>query len=428
MSSSTIVGESLFFEAARVLNGTSAVSYYQYRAVETLLEVLVFHESAFLLVGEETDERFLAKFDWLISKIHEDTDFKIDLIREEHRTRWITSAVMQRFDEVCREVYGHSIGITSMDLFSKQRKDRTSEDMSEHLEQLFVRDYPNFKADQFAESVYDLFLTNANSSELLYFFRAHLIQALAEINQLTPVYENQRLISELLQRSRRAMNRVGSLPYEIYKMANSLFIKTSNELLPAQRLDYPRLSIGMLAALNAMTERKQFLSSVFELRHQLADFRKYYADAEEILVNPNKSLSEKSEVRIQLEKSQNLVWGPIMSTLGHRYTTNKIVKIGKGIFSKYGVGDIKLQHSDKAKHEDESSATYSTSLIGVAAALGTTMADVWQDTKLMKRNKSLVDILLSVVQMPDSQEKMTTLFPVRDFGYKAPKLIDSFVA
>lgn len=428
MSSSAIVGESLFFEAARVLNGTSAVSYYQYRAVESLLEVLLFHESVFLLVGEETDEEFLAKFDWLISKIHEDTDFKIDLIRKEHRTRWITSAVMQRFDEICREVYGHSIGIRSTDLFSKQRKDRTSEDMSEHLEQLFVRDYPNFKADRLAESVYDLLFTNANSSELLYFLRAHLIQALAEINELTPIYENQRLISELLQRSKRVINRVGNLPFEIYKTANSLFIKTCNELVPARRLDYPRLSIGMLAALNSATARNQFLSSIFGLRQQLADFRKYYSEAEETVMNPNKSLSEKSDVRIQLEKSQNLVWGPIMSTLGHRYTTNKIVKIGKGLFGKYGVGDIRLQHSDKAKHDDESSATYSTSLIGVAAALGTTLADVWEDTKLIKPNKSLVDILLSVVQMSDSQQKITTLFPVRGFGYKAPQLIDSFVA
>jgi hypothetical protein len=430
MPSTAIVGESLFFEAARVLNGANPISYYQYKAVESLLEVLAFHDSVVLLVGEETDKTYLDYFDSLITTIHEQTDFRVDLVLPREREHWITSSVMARFDEISRELYHHSLGTTSNDLFTKQRKDRTSEDMAEHLEQLFIRDYPSFVPGRFGEDVYELSVQNANSSELLYFFRAHLIQALSEANELTPMYENQRLIAGIFHFKGRATNRIGTLPYAIYKMANSLFIKSCAELSPDSKIDYPRTSIGMHAVTGTAATRGSFLTSAFKLREELKDFRKSYADAEEVLVDPNRSLSDKTKVRSQLENSVDVVWIPLITSFGHSYTSSNVKKLARGVFGKYGVGvgEVTVEHSDKAgPSEGESTATFSTSLVGLAAAITTTLVDIRKDSRLRKPNQSLVDVLLKVVEMEGTKQKLSGLLPVRDFSYKTPQLIDSLM-
>jgi hypothetical protein len=426
MPSTALVGESLFYEVAKVLSGTNAISYYQYKAIEELLNMLAFHERAAVLVGDEADDRYLAYFDWLISKIHEDSDFQIDLISAEHRNEWITNMVMARFDDICREIYGHSLGITKGDLFSKQPKDRTAEDMSEHLEQMFIRDFPVLLEGKFAEEVYELWVRNATSSEILYFLRAHLIQAMSEIHQLTPMFENQRLMAGIMQVHRRVTNRVGCLPYEVYDMTNKSFMKVSDAIRSNQRADYPRPSIAMLAVISKTTTRQDILNSAIRLRSELTDFRRSYGEAEEILTDANRSLAEQSEIRSRLDASANLIWTPIMATLGRGYSSSKIIKAAKAVFGKYGVGEIKLEHSDKtAPEEDESSVNYSTSLIGLGTAIVKSISEVRNEAKLIGPNKPLIDVLLSVVELTDVKQIFSSILPLRDFGYKVPQLIDS---
>ena len=428
MSSTVILGESLLYESARVLRGNTSISYYQYKSLESLVEILAFHDRGILLVGEETDEAYLAFFDWLISTIHEKTDFKIDVVSARNREEWITPDVMAKFDEICRELYKHPLGITSVDLFSKQPKDRTSEDMDEYLEQIFDRDYPKFAANKFSEELYELWLRNANSSELLYFFRAHLIQALAETNDFTPIFENQRLIAGILHSMvRQTNNRIGSLPYSIYRMANTLFINTCTELLGRSKIDYPRASIAIYALLNSVPEeRKDLLDAAFHLRKELGDFRSSYAEFENILIDPNKSLAEKTRVQFLLQGSIDLVWAPVISSLGRNYTGSKLKKLAKGVFGKYGLGEVKLEQSEK-EGSSENTTTFSTSLIGLATAITQTISDIRQDSKLVKPNQSLLNTLLSVVQVSGAKGKLEALLPVRGFGYKTPQLIDSLM-
>lgn len=426
MPSTAILGESLLYECARVLSGSTPISYYQYKAIESLVEILAFHDHGVLLVGEEADANYLEHFDWIITTIHERTDFTIDIVLEKHRTQLIKPKVIALFDDICRTLYRHSLGVTSEDLFSKQPKDRTSEDIAEYVEQVFVRDYPEFAASKFGEHIYEFWLKNANSSELLYFLRAHLIQALAEENGFTPIYENQRLIAAIFQSVGRPSSRTGTLPYAIYEMANTLFINTCTELLTGSTIGYPRISIVMHAVLETALSRSDLLAATFQLRKQLRDFRVAYARAEDVLVDLNQSLAEKSKVQFILQGSVNSVWVPLISSFGQGYTRSKIKKLAKGVFGKYGVGEVKLELSEK-EASSESSTTFSTSLVGLAAAIAQTLSDIRKDAKLTTPNQPLVDVLLRAVKMSGARHKQTELLPVRDFHYKTPLLIDSLM-
>lgn len=430
---SAIVGESLFFEAARVLRGNSPISYYQFKALDALIEIVALHDRVALFAGEETDSAYLSSFDWLINSIHEKSDFKIDIITPKHRGEYITSEVMRRFNEVSDAIYPHPLGITSDELFGKQKKDRTAEDMSERIEQIFNRDYPNVDWKKFGTDIYEVWQRNANSSELLYFFRAHLLQAMAEIKGLTPIYENQRLIASIAQRKSRQENRIGTLPYDIYTMANKLFTLAC-ESLRGVNTDYPKKSILMIATVGAATSRDTILDSMVNIRRELKEYRQHYGRAEEILKNQDASLSDRSEIQQSLTASANKIWFPVISSLGQRHTAGAVKRIVKGVFEKYGVGEVKYEHSDKfdsanPSGSSEDTSTYATpSLLGVGVAIGKTLYDVSKDSKLQNPNKPLLDVLLKAINMKDVNTKFSALFPVRDFRYRTYKLVDSLLA
>jgi hypothetical protein len=333
---------------------------------------------------------------------------------------------MSLFEGICKEIYSHSLGVTSDDLFEKHRKDRTSEDMSERIEQLFVSDCPKFNCKTFSDGIFEIFKTNANASELLYFFRAHLFQAIAELQNLTPFYENERLIAAIVQQQCRQDNRVGALPYTIYKMVNNLFIK-ANDFLPESKTAYPKVSILMSAIVEKTSTRGELLGSIVLLREELKEFRRSYYNAEETLCDTNKSLYERSEVQRSLEESAQQIWMPVIASLGRSYSSNKIGKIFKGVFGKYGIGELKLQHEDRA-NTSENKVTYSTpSFIGLVTALAQTASEVHKDTKLAKPNKQLLDLTLRVAKLTETKRKLITLLPVRNFEYRLPMLVDSLL-
>lgn len=429
---SAIVGESLFYEAARVLHGSSSISYYQYKALDALAEIICLHDRVALFAGEETDSNYLKSFDWLINLIHEKCDFKIDVISPKHREEYITSEVMRRFGEITNAIYPHPLGIISDELFGKQKKDRTAEDMSERIEQLFNRDFPKFDYKKFGVDIYEVWQRNANSSELLYFFRGHLLQAIAEIRGLTPIYENQRLIAAIAQRKSRQETTVGTLPYEIYKMANNLFVHAC-ETLRQWNTEYPKKSILMIAVAGAVSERDEILDSIVAIRRELEEYRKHYGKAEETLKDFDASLFDRSEIQQSLALSAREIWLPVISSLGRNHTDGTLKKIAKGVFEKYGVGELKYEHSEKLEHgkqsaSSEDSSKYSTpSLLGIGAAIAKTLYDVRQDAKLVNPNKPLLDVLLKAINMKEVNTKLSTLLPVRDFRYRTPKLVDSLL-
>lgn len=419
-----IIGESIFYDVSRIIRGSGSISYYQYKSLDSFVELITLHDRITLFLGEEADSEYSKAFDWLINTIHEKTDCKIDLVSPKRRGQYITREVMALFEQISREIYSHSLGVTSDDLFTKQVKDRTAEDMSGRIEQLFVNEYPDFDCKKFSEGIYGILEKNANSSELLYFFRAHLFQAIAELQDLTPVYENQRLIAAILQRSCRMENRVGTLPYTIYKMADNLFVKAYG-FLPDDKIKYPRVSVLMGAMIERASARNGILDAVVFLRDELEEFRKSYNEAEKTLTDSNKSFYEKSEIQRSLEESVKLIWIPVIESLGRNYTSNKISKLAKGVFGKYGIGEVKLEH-EKKQDSSESKATFSTpSLLGIVAAVTQTVSEVYKDSKLIKPNKALLEIILRVAKLTNTKHRLTSLLPVRGFNYRLPKLIDS---
>lgn len=422
-----IVGESIFFDVSRIITRRDQLSFYQYKALEAFIEILTMHNQIALFLGDEPDTAFINSFEWLIDAVHEKTDCTIDVVTAKRRGQYITSETMSLFEGICKEIYSHSLGVTSDDLFKKHRKDRTSEDMSERIEELFVRDYPKLSCKTFSNGMSEILKNNANASELLYFFRAHLFQAIAELQTLTPFYENERLIAAIVQQWCRQDNRVGTLPYAIYKMVNNLFIK-ANDFLPESRTNYPKVSILMSAMVEKAPTRSELFDSIVSLRKELKEFRRSYYNAEETLCDTNKSLYERAEVQRSLEESAQQIWMPVIASLGRSYSSNKIGKIFKGVFGKYGIGEMKLQHEDRAD-ASESKATYSTpSLIGITTALAQTASEVYKDAKLAKPNKQLLDLTLRVAKLTEIKRKLTALLPVRGFEYRLPTLVDSLLA
>jgi hypothetical protein len=418
---SSITGESLFYEVSRVIQNNHAISYYQYRALSSFIELLAVHDRVALFIGEETDSSYLAQFDWLINLIHEQSDFKIDLISPKQRSDYITPDVMSRFETICLELYSYSLGLTSDDLFSKQQKDRTAEDMSEYIEQAFALQYPQLNAKACCESIYNLSLSNANSSELLYFFRAHLLQGIAQLRGLTPILENQRLIASVLQEELRVENKTGTLPYRILKMANALlaqkirtFDKDSN---------YPRVSMLLSDVIGKVQTRGELLEKSFELRRELSPFREAYQKLENDMTDPNKSLSVRSKRLEELTASIKKVWIPTISVLGGNLNSSVISKIATKTFGKYGLGEVKAEHSEKSD-KAEDSVSFSTSLLGLGTALAQTVSEVYKDSALAKPNRPLLDVLVRVVNLTDVKTRLLQILPVRDFDYTAFKLLD----
>jgi hypothetical protein len=422
-----IAGESLFYEVSRVLSNNYRLSYYQYRALSSFAEMISLHDHVALFVGDETDKEFLESFDWLVNIIHEKSDFKIDIVFPQNRSDYITSDELKQFEAICKDIYPHPLGITSDELFTKLRKDRTGEDMSERIERMFCEKYPKFDSNKFAEDIYTVWLDNANSSELLYFFRAHLLQAIAETKHLTPIFENQRLIAAALQNRNRQNSRVGTLSFAIYKMVDSLFIQAC-DLLPDEKNSYPRVSLFLNAIIGSITRRDEMLNAIFNLRVELKDFRFSYKKIEEVLINPNLSLSDRSEVKEQLEESVKKVWIPTISSLGRHYTPNAVKKIAKNVFEKYGIGEVKAEHLEKKDASENSIALSTPSLIGIGATVAQTISEVYKDSKLTKPNRALLDVLNRVVKLTASRDKLTEILPVNDFTYRTSKLLDSILA
>ena len=99
----------------------------------------------------------------------------------ENRESYVNNHVIHRFETICKEIYLGKLGVVTDQLLKKHPKDRTAEDMSERVEQLFCENYPTKDDRRFVNELLRIWSRNADSSELSYFFRAHLLQALGEV-------------------------------------------------------------------------------------------------------------------------------------------------------------------------------------------------------------------------------------------------------
>ena len=237
-----IIGESLLYEASRVLKDEHRLSYYQYRALCSFVEMVVLHDRTIVISGIEKDRNFLEVINWLMSEISGASDYSFELVKFSNRSKYLDNRVVQRFESLCKEIYFAPLGIITDRLLEKRAKDRTAEDMSETIEQLFCENYPTSENRRFVEELLRIWSSNATSSELLYFFRAHLMQAIAETTDATCLFENQRLIAEILHQTYEKENKPGTLAFTIYNLVNGLFMRVC-EALPHDKDQYPRRSL-----------------------------------------------------------------------------------------------------------------------------------------------------------------------------------------
>lgn len=356
-----VVGESLLYEASRVMREEHRLSYYQYRALCSFAEMLVLHDKALVVAGVERDADFLEAVSWLKREIETTSDYVVQLIGSADRDEYVDKQVIQLFEAICKEIYQQPLSLVTAELLEKQRKDRTSEDMSERVEHLFSENYPTQQDRRFVDELLRVWSRNATSSELHYFFRAHLFQAIAENADGTSLFENQRLIADILHQIYRKSNKSGTLGYGIYSLVDGLFRRVC-ETLPHDKSEYPRASLLVSDLVARLEDRSGLLSGLLSLRDEFKPFREHYRITETALLNQDTSLFERSEIQAQLQETVTKVWVPTISSLGRGYSSGNIRKFLKNVFGKYGFGDITVEHSEKqGAHETADSISYASS-------------------------------------------------------------------
>ena len=426
-----VIGESLLYEASRVLKHDHRLSYYQYRALCSFVEMVVLHDRAIVISGTEEDDSFLEVINWLMSEVSRVSDYSFELVKFSNRSTYLENRVVQRFESLCKEIYFAPLGLITDRLLEKRAKDRTAEDMSETIEQLFSENYPTSENRRFVEELLRILSSNANSSELLYFFRAHLMQALAETTDATCLFENQRLIAEILHETYAKENKTGTLAFTIYNLVNGLFLRVC-DALPHDKDQYPLRSLLISDVVARSEDRKALLLTTLQVRQEFTPFREYYKQAESTLHDEHTSIFERAEIQARLNEMINKVWIPVISSFGRRYSANKIGNFFKDILARYGIGDLTIEHSEQVTTSRETESTDSLSyelpsVGGLTSAVVKTAYSEYQEAKLYKPNRPLLDCLNRVVRSTESVSRSETELPVADFRYKINQLLDRAV-
>lgn len=417
-----IAGTSLFYSVVKTLNETTPISYYQFKAFEAFLDVLILHDELHLFVGKEGDTNYLRTFGALTTNIHANTDFKISLITDPN---YLHSSVIQKFNEICTEIYGHPLGIVSEQLFTKISKtNRIEDDLSEIVTSVSLKD---FNSREFSKRLYETYSKNANTATFTYLFRGHLFQAIAEILQLTPVFVNHRLIADILNRSTRK-NRVGTLAFSIYKMVNSLFLHFCINLNHNNRY-YPFSSILMMDLISRVENRENLLAAIYEMREEYKSFRDEYKKIETTLNSNKASLQEKARAKKKFERYIQEVWLPTMNSLSeNRGIIGRQLKKSLG---KFNIIDSKLEAT--TKYEDEqgisssSEAKSNVNLTGFGLEVVSLIGRIGKDAYLMNSNRPLLNSIKKILETPEIEERFMAILPIKEFSNTKFQEIDSIL-
>ena len=406
-----IAGTSLFYSASKSLQQNKSVSYYEFKALEALIEVLVLHDELHLFVGEETDKNYLKTFEWLISEIHANTDFKITLITSK---QYLNSEMIQKFNSICQEIYQIPLGITSNQLFTKKAKtNRVEDDLSEIVTNVSAGE---FDSKKFSQIIYETYSKNSTTATFQYLFRGHFFQAVAETLNLTPIFVNHRIIANILHKSSRQNNRVGSLAYSIYRMVNNLFLEFSKNL-GCNNQSYPFTSILMMNLICQSTVRENLLQTTYSMRNDYKNFRNEYKEIEITLNNLDESLQAKAKAKSRFERYIQEVWLPTMNSLNQNQGIVK--KQLKKSLGKFNIGDSKLETTidyDREKGvSSDSEGKSSINLTGLGVEVVSLIARIGKDAYLMKPNKPLLDSIKNVIETTEIEKKFLAILPVKDF-------------
>lgn len=407
-----VSGTSLLTSVFRTLTKQNKLSYYEYKALDHFAETLILHDSLELLIGVEPTTQYIDEFDWLVKKVHEETDFKINYIRGETRTKtYLTEEVRTRYNLVCEDIYGYSLEISTDELVTKQEKKlRFEDDLLERIEELLVADSSNVKT--LANDIYNLFITNANTSTFNYFFRSHLIQAIAEVKNWTPVLVNQCLVAGLFHRSLTENKHLGNLTFTIYDLVNKLFVSQGSQLnkLPT---NYPNYSVLMVNAVSRAENRDKLLDAIFEIRKELKDYRETYKSIDAALMNPNEKLTDKANQKAKLDSYINDLWIPMMQSLGHGEIGSVARKALADAGGKFGF------------NANAQGLTLSAS--GIATAAITFLTEINKNDRLYFPNRGLLNAVKKAVDSEDVKKKFDQILPVKNFNQKRFQILDTLL-
>lgn len=418
-----IAGTSLIYSVSRTLQQDTPIPYYQFKALEAFLEVLVLHDELHLFVGTENDTKYLETFEWLITDIHENTDFKVSLINSKD---YIDSTTKQKFDEICEEIYNHPLGITSNQLFTKQSKNnRVEDDLSEIVTNVSAKE---FNSKEFSKRIYETYSRNSTTATFQYLFRGHLFQAIAETINVTPVFVNHRMIADILQKTARNDNRVGTIAYSIYKMVNNLFLGFCKNLDKTKQT-YPFTSILMIDLICRSDNRTDLLKNIYAIRNDYKSFRNEYGTIEKTLNNKNASLQSKAKAKDKFEKYVQEVWLPTMNSLNQSQSIVK--KQLKKSLGKFNIGESKLETTSKYDDEkgssSESEGKTSINLTGLGVEVISLITRMGKDAYLMATNKPLLNSVKIALETSQVENKFMSILPVKDFANTKFQEIDKIL-
>lgn len=407
-----IAGTSLIYSVSKTLKQDTSIPYYQFKSLEAFLEVLVLHDELHLFVGAENDTSYLKNFEWLITDVHKNTDFKISLITSKD---YLDSTIIQKFNEICEEIYNYPLGITSNQLLTKQSKNnRVEDDLSEIVTNVSAKE---FNSKEFSKKIYETYSRNSTTATFQYLFRGHLFQAIAETINVTPVFVNHRMIADILQKTARNDNRVGTIAYSIYKMVNNLFLGFCQNLDKTKQT-YPFTSILMMDLICRSDNRTDLLKNIYSIRNDYKGFRDEYGTIEKTLNDKSESLQSKAKAKDKFEKYVQEVWLPTMNSLSQSQSVIK--KQLKKSLGKFNVGDAKLETKSKYSEEkgssSESEGKTSINLTGLGIEVISLIARIGKDAYLMAANKPLLNSIKTALETSEVENKFMSILSVKDFA------------
>lgn len=407
-------------EASKALTDTLPLPYFRHRALSTFTEAVALHERIVIFVGIESDSEYWQNLQWLIDRLAK--ELIIEQITDANRTAFLEPSVLDRFKCLFETIYGHSLYLGTDELFLKNRKDRTSDDMLERIKNIFQNN-PLNNTKKIAEEVFSLLENNGASPELMYFFRAHLLQSMADTYHFTPCFEDHKLLANILQKKTAKDCIGGTLSFTLYSIVNSMFSNAISGLPDLS--EYPNDSLLLNSVLLKANTKDDLLSQIIELRKEFSEYREFYDQIEHNLLNSNLNFLKRTELRSLLTESLEKIWVPTITSLGKSYTMSKVQRIFAGTLEKYGIGEVKFSHDIKNNQIEDTMSTSTPSITGIVLALAKTVKEVAETSETYSKNKPLLNILKQVLEFDNLRMKQVKFLPICDYDYKLSRIIHS---
>lgn len=419
-----ITGESVFHCVSKIIvSDESPITYFQYRDLLNFLEIVAFHEEIIILQENEQDVDYVNEYKWLLDEIKKRTNIKITFLDKDETDIWENKTIINDFNDMLTKIYKHDFGISIKELLKKQKSDRSEKEESFVFESVLKYSLQKNDLTMFSDFIYESWLNNQYNQFIFYLLRAHFIKTISINKNYTPFYDNYRLFSELLERDHLTNDHIGTLPFLIYSIINSNFIKILQKL-PLER-DYPIISILLRYLLNGSSKRIDILNNLLTLYNNIAEFRNNYLQIDLVLRDQNQSISRRQSNQSFLNDSLTKILVPTITSFGKDDSRTPIKKFFKTLSNQYGVGDIKYEIKLDTGEEDIDSTKYSTpSLTGFGLNVIKGIYSTYKDSKLLNANRPMLDLIVEIFEKENTLQNCMKILPIKDYPRSLNVLIE----